>query len=705
MLDPYASCPCGSGKKFKWCCQTIWPGIEKALHQDEEGQHETALRLMDEVVAANEGNPEAWGQKAALLYRNGRLEEAEAALQKAFALNPNYPFGLLLRGQFRYQEGEIPGALLLFRKAAEAYDPEAHDLLAQVYYLIFDCEMRSNRPVAGRAALRIVVHYRPGQQELRDDFEALFGEKGRLPAAARRDYAETIQTPAVSTSGRRAEWDKAMSHVSSPRLSALAQAFEEVTRADANDAAAWYDLGVARAWLGDNRGAIEALDRYVQLESDETKAGAAAALEEVLRCGQGLEEEADHKEHILEVFLRETQAPAVNNLLNDWAQARRMIALETAEGSNTFAAMLLEFSTASLVTVGGPAAEIGRLAGYVVVAGGLFRVWGPNAESFGRLRDEVRTRLALGIGEASEKAGPIQFSDVTAGALAFPIGIADKAAAQERVRNHAERYFEDTWIHKPLRSLAGNAPLDAVGHQTLRKKLRGVVQFLQDCAAGGIVSTYDFDRLRRKLGLTEGGAPPAASAQPEAGGDVGAMSAAELAGLTVDSLSDEQLERAYQAAKGLDAPELSARFAQALVARPPRADRPDRYPWYAFLIDHALREKKTDEALDLVNEGEKADCEQNEGRRRNDYELLRGRVHVKRGEADAARDTFQRLIERLPSDLRVRGAATEAMLSLRQGVQALRFAEEGLAAARQQNDRDAEQNLLELAAAAKKQIG
>jgi hypothetical protein len=45
------------------------------------------------------------------------------------------------------------------------------------------------------------------------------------------------------------------------------------------------------------------------------------------------------------------------------------------------------------------------------------------------------------------------------------------------------------------------------------------------------------------------------------------------------------------------------------------------------------------------------------------------------------------------------------MLSLRQGERALRFAEEGVTAARQANDRDSEQYLLELAAAAKKQMG
>ena len=55
--------------------------------------------------------------------------------------------------------------------------------------------------------------------------------------------------------------------------------------------------------------------------------------------------------------------------------------------------------------------------------------------------------------------------------------------------------------------------------------------------------------------------------------------------------------------------------------------------------------------------------------------------------------------------MKTRAAAAEAMLSLRQGPRALRFAEEGVAQARKQNDRDSEGHLMELAAAAKKQGG
>src|SRR5262245_53878349 len=131
--DPYASCPCGSGKKFRWCCQEIYQDIDKAYSLNADGQHEAALRVMEELVKKHPGNPEAWGRQAAMLYANGRLDDAERALQKAFELNPDYPFGYLLRGQFRENEGEIAGAVLLYRKAADRYSPEARDILAQVY--------------------------------------------------------------------------------------------------------------------------------------------------------------------------------------------------------------------------------------------------------------------------------------------------------------------------------------------------------------------------------------------------------------------------------------------------------------------------------------------------------------------------------------------------------------------------------------------
>ena len=106
-----------------------------------------------------------------------------------------------------------------------------------------------------------------------------------------------------------------------------------------------------------------------------------------------------------------------------------------------------------------------------------------------------------GLTELQERRAPIQFQDVTADALLFPLKRAEDSA--QRVLEHVQKHYEETWIHRPRRSLSGNTPVDAAAHPTLRKHLRGVIQFVQDCARGGMIADYDFDRLRRKLGLLE----------------------------------------------------------------------------------------------------------------------------------------------------------------------------------------------------------
>ncbi len=699
-LDPYEPCTCGSGKKFKWCCQPIFVNINRAWEQEAAGQHDAALRLMEEVVREHEGNPEAWGQKARLLYNQGKVEEAERDLQKAFDLNPNYPAGLLLRAHIRFQEGETRGSLLLARKAIESYHPDARHYLAEAYLLVFECEMRMNRPVAARAALRLVLRFAPGEEEIQKSFEALFGAEGRLPAAARRDYSFR-----KSTSPHR---QQGTPNIDSPRLSDLVRVFEPLTKQNTNDAAAWFNLGLAQAWLGDNPAALEALGRHVELEPDENAAGEAAALMEVLRCGHGQEDDGDYREYVFNHQFRDPQP--IINLLQEWERGRRLVALPTQQ-EGMFMGLVLELSTAGLITVGAPASDAGRLGGYAVILGNLFQVTSPLKEPFDRLRDEVRQRLSLGLTELQERHMPIQFQDVTAEALLFPFQ--QKEDNAQRVLEHAQNHYEETWMHKPRRSLSGNTPLDAAAHPTLRKHLRGVIQFIQDCAKGGMIANYDFDRLRRKVGLIgdlacpqrQQGAAPVAHAPGSPAADITSMGAAELAALNAATLPDEQLEQAYQAAVKLDAEELAANFARNLIARPIHPERTDRFPWYSYLSQHALRSGDKDAALDYINEGEKADCEHNEGRRRNDYELRRGQVHVKRGEAEQAAEVLQRLIERVPNNFRYRGSAAEAMLSLRQPDRALRFAEEGITAARQANDRDSEQYLQELAAAAKKQMG
>src|SRR5262249_10533626 len=139
--------------------------------------------------------------------------------------------------------------------------------------------------------------------------------------------------------GRRAAWDRALAGVST-RLSEPARVFAQLAQEDTQDAAAWYNLAVARAWLGDHPGALEALDPYLGVEADDGRAEAAAALGEVLRLGDGMEEAADYQEYSATYQVR--NAEVVFGLLQAWDQEGRLAGVQTNQEQGMLSGLVME---------------------------------------------------------------------------------------------------------------------------------------------------------------------------------------------------------------------------------------------------------------------------------------------------------------------------------------------------------------------------
>ncbi len=354
--------------------------------------------------------------------------------------------------------------------------------------------------------------------------------------------------------------------------------------------------------------------------------------------------------------------------------------------------------------IGAATAAYAPLAGHMLVAGDVFSVWHTNADASAKLADEVKQKLGDTVGQTKSFTTPPQFGDIIVEAMLFPMYGRVSGEMGDKMQERAQHYFEEEWAHRPLKSLAGNTPIDAAGSPVLRRKLLGDIQFLEQCLAGSAlrqgnetIMPYDFARLRHKLGVDS-----AAPALPGPSYEFAAMSAADLAAIDLEPLSVDQLDKAYRAAVSLDAGELAGKFVRTLIARPADPAKPDLFPFFKFLTDQAQSRADWDTALKLVDEGEQADAERNTGKRRNDYDLRRAQLFAKKGALDKSRETFAALVARSPSELKYRGSAAEAMLSQRQAAAAKTFAEAGLAEARQQNNRDMEAYFLELVAAAKK---
>jgi tetratricopeptide (TPR) repeat protein len=116
-----------------------------------------------------------------------------------------------------------------------------------------------NRPVAAHAALERAAHFVPADAELRAQLDGEFGPGGPYPAAARKKYTfrpTAKPVPEAAATGK---------------LSDARKAFEQLTQVTPDDPAAWFNLGVVLAWLGEQPKAVAALSKSIELETDGRK--------------------------------------------------------------------------------------------------------------------------------------------------------------------------------------------------------------------------------------------------------------------------------------------------------------------------------------------------------------------------------------------------------------------------------------------------
>src|SRR5436305_3972535 len=108
-VDPYSPCPCGSGEKFKWCCQKVESYAERAQRMVDNGQFESALKPLGEGLAKFPDNPWLLTRKALIELH---LKQAEAAKQTLRALLKKHP-------------DHLGGTILMTRLAMETEGPHA----------------------------------------------------------------------------------------------------------------------------------------------------------------------------------------------------------------------------------------------------------------------------------------------------------------------------------------------------------------------------------------------------------------------------------------------------------------------------------------------------------------------------------------------------------------------------------------------------
>ncbi len=685
MQDPYEFCRCGSGKKNRWCCAPLEQEIEKAWKQASQGQHEGALRTVETLIAANTENPEVYGRKAELLMALGRPADAEAVLEKAFALRPDYPFGNFLKASMRLEEGELQGGLILARKATDAYHPAANGPLTKVFGLIFEAEKALNHPLAARAALKSILRLQANSVEAKAIFDEVYGEKSQLPEVARREYS---LLPPPSVAARRVAWDKAAKAHGGPRLSSLVKVFEEITKGDANDAPAWFNLALAYSWLGNNGKALEAIDHYLKLETDEGRATLGGALAEVLRAGRGLEDRCDQIEHIFEVPVRDVQA--LTRFLQKLVEERRFNPFGKNDEDQAITGFLMK-PQSSLVLAGDSGPRYAHVGGFLMAAPNGLQIRARNMKYLEELRNEARLALGLAINDGRVRSiGTLEnpFLEISIINLSSDPKQGDIQSKQLEALKH---HFLEVWVNQPLKSLGGQTPRQAVATRDGKFRTLGILRFYESYAESFADLGFRFDMVKAELGLVEKKTDEGTQAPVQA----------ESTGLAGQDES-AVLDKAFKEARREDKDDEAESIGRKIIELAP-AQLPDRAAVFLFLGRRKIALGQFDEAVSFLSRGADFDKDHNQGLKTGDLNMALAQAYAKAGKTNEAVELIVNTVKTHGSNLTLGAKGVEALLGMKRAKDALGLAEQAHREAVHQQNRDAEGHLNELIEVARKQ--
>ena len=96
-LNPYALCPCGSGKKLKFCCPDLTSEMEKIQKMLDGEQRAACLEHIRGLETKYPERASLRGLQAMLEMQLGQTDDARATLDRFLDKHPGNPVGLAER--------------------------------------------------------------------------------------------------------------------------------------------------------------------------------------------------------------------------------------------------------------------------------------------------------------------------------------------------------------------------------------------------------------------------------------------------------------------------------------------------------------------------------------------------------------------------------------------------------------------------------
>ena len=305
-MDAYELCPCGSGKKVKFCCHKIIPEMEK-IERLQENQPEQALVHLDRLEQSSPGNPWVATMRAGTLMQQGEFNEAKISLLKFLKEHPDHPRANSLYAFASFHADGYPACKKAVHRAFKRSVTESPRIVSALLEALGEHHyMQANLPAA-RAHLMLSLRIAPTEEDRQRVIGGImrFDADPSIPFLLRGGQHIPQYEPSDAV---RETFDKAR------HLSLLAcweeagDLIEELTEQDGESPELWHMLGLFRAWDGDEESAAEALHKAVGLYGDTPTAIECETLAQFL--------DRSHSDSVVPMRMQRYEVSSVSQLLS-----------------------------------------------------------------------------------------------------------------------------------------------------------------------------------------------------------------------------------------------------------------------------------------------------------------------------------------------------------------------------------------------------
>jgi Tetratricopeptide repeat len=258
-IDVYGLCPCGSGKKLKFCCAPIIDEMNKISRLQANEQPRQALIAIEKLEKTNPDNPWVGTVHAEILLSLGQIDDAQTRLEQLLKNHADHPavvsraaLVLLLNRGYRAAQ---PTILRAFQKCFTRF-PDQVGLLALTLY---DVMAAGRFMMAARQYLTVAMRLL-GEKSRENTFLALL----KLDGDARTPYPlRSVQNlgayPADGPNA--AEANKAAALAKIACFGPAGRTFAKIAEQEPNNAELSRNVALCRAWDADEPGAAQAFHK------------------------------------------------------------------------------------------------------------------------------------------------------------------------------------------------------------------------------------------------------------------------------------------------------------------------------------------------------------------------------------------------------------------------------------------------------------